>query len=178
MKKNLVLSQPQVTIDHTFMVPTDAIPKICREFVYKSYFSDHNRQALQSISDSRLQHDVKLNLDKGELPHLKAALEDVRKEYRDQELAQIGGNPGIFALRGYYLGAGGPGSSLPIVRYVGLRPRTYDDFERDMSTKDPPFHKVLLEVFREDFCALIDEQPMSMSLEGKFKVIFAYRTGR
>jgi len=184
VKKNLVLSQPQLTIDHTFMVPTDAIPEICSVFVKQRYFSEDNRKDLMSISDSGLQRDVKLELDASEIDDLGKALNYVRhpdpplkEPAQMKELTQIGGNPGIFALRGYYLGAGDPNSSLPIVRYAGLLPQSYRDYESGIDTNDP-FHEVLLEVFREDSCASIDEKPMSMSLEGKFKVIFPYRTGR
>jgi len=163
VKKNLVLSQPQLTIDHTFMVPTDTISEICSVFVNKVYFSEHNRNDLMSISDSGLQRDVKLELDPSEFTHLEAALNYVKHPadpplkdpVQMKDVTQIGGNPGIFALRGYYLGAGGLGSSLPIVRYVGLRPKSYSDFEIERRTEDPSLYEVLRKVFREDSCASI-----------------------
>jgi hypothetical protein len=177
MKKNLVLALPQVTVDYTFKVPGH-IEEICNVFVSRNYFSKEHHADLTGIARSGLQRDLKLALDPGELEHFGLALDYVRGEYPHLQQEQIGGNPGIFALRGYYLDPEGRDPSLPTVQYIGLRPESYIEFESRKIIEDPPFHKVLQRVFNENYCVTIRKKPITMSLEGNFKIIFVNGIGR
>src|SRR4051812_33210063 len=105
MERNVVLSLPQVTVDYTFMLPGH-LERVCAEFVKRGFFDKEDREELESISTFGLQQDRnrRLRLNSKSLPDLGGALEYLRTTYPRVELAQIGGNPAISALRGHYLG--------------------------------------------------------------------------
>jgi len=177
MRKNVVLSQPQVTVDYTFRVPSD-IETICRAFAKKNFFCQRHREVLQSIGQFGLKQDHNLRLDSTELGDLGGALEYLRDNYPDTELAQVGGNSAIAALRGHYLGVRDRDPSIPIVKYGGLHPASLEEFKAKQKTLAPAFHNVLEEVFDRALCVEIPEKPMTVALEGQCKIIIAYGKGR
>jgi hypothetical protein len=175
MKKNIVFSGPQMTIDYTFMVPK-GVETICGELVEKNFFPDSVRKMLENTARVGLHQDLNIRLDGHSLQDLGGALEHLRMKCPGTELAQVGGNPAIAALRGYFLGVRNRDPQLPIVAYVGILPASFFDFLAKQ--KNPFFCKALKEVFDTERCVQINEWPMTLALEGQHKIILAYSVGR
>src|SRR5215469_15860831 len=176
-KRNIVLSQLQVTIDYTFMVPND-VELICRAFVKKKFFSAKHREVLRTIGEFGLRQDYHLRLEPNELADLGGALNYLREKYRTAELAQIGGNSAIAALRGHCLGVRGRDPSLPIVRYAGVYPASLHEYISKQKRLNPVFYETLNHVFDKALCVPSAEKPMTLALEAHHKVIIAYGRGR
>ena len=175
--KNTVLSSHQVTIDRTFKNP-GSITDVAKEFIRMKLFPRFEKE-LNEIAASGLHHDIQIRLndtdDVEPLVDIGKALQFL-DERNFSEHSQVGGNPGIIALRGYYLGLGNSDNSLPIVKYAGLYPKTLDEFIS--KHKDQTYKSILETVFDSATCFMTDAHPQTIALESKYKIIIAYGPGR
>jgi hypothetical protein len=178
MNKNIVLALAQMTVDYTFRLP-EHIEAICDVFVKKGFFPDNIAKILQDAAQSGLRRDHNNFLEEEDsLKGLGGALEYLQANFEGTERVQIGGNPAIVALRGYRLGARDRDPSLPIFIYTGILPTSYFEFADKQKKENPLFYKILNQVFAPEFCVVIKEKPMTLAIEGQYKIMLAYVKGR
>src|SRR5688500_16065787 len=106
--RNLVLWGTQATVDVTFRVP-NGIEDDCKVFWGKQWFDEDVRRELLGVSALGLKQDHNIPLkDDSQSSTSSRDLEDamqwLRTRFPNVEIRQIGGNSGIAALRGHYLG--------------------------------------------------------------------------
>ena len=179
MNRNIILSGPQVTIDHTFMVP-DHFEDICREFLAQGFFRDHPNalEVLESIATFGLRQDYNERIKKDVGPLARARQFLLDRYPGTSERVQLGGNPAIAAQQGHLL-CRGNGDRWPIWRYMGLLPESLRDHLQQQEKVAPQNHAVLTQLFDKKLCVEIAERPMTLALEAHHhKLIIAYAEGR
>ena len=172
MPNNCVIPMHQVTVDKTYHVG-DRMTEVAAEFARQKLFGEEVQKIFEYIAVNGLDKDINLRLDAED--GLKEASDYLVEALGIVPEMDIGGNPGITAMRGYRLGEGQPNGRLPIFKYAGLYPESLREF---VATQDANHRAVLDDVFDSDICFAIDDRPQTIALESNYKVILAYPPGR
>ena len=172
--RHSVLWGMQATVDRTFRVG-DKCAEIAGEWVRMGILKEFH-ETLRAIGTTGLPRDMNFRVPKTPdgCEDIKRALAFLQERFGKTERAQIGGNPGISALRGYRLAAGNPQSKLPYVQYVGLYPKSVQEYVQDSAEREPE----LRNVFNSETCIRVDAEPRTVAIEGEHKIILAYAPGR
>ena len=172
--KNTVLWGIQATVDRTYKVRS-RMSQVISYFIEKELFPTY-ADTLKAILTTGLHKDYNFRLDPNDplsLKHLDIAVKYLRVN-NFIEAAQIGGNPGISALRAHRLSVGNPDSSLPQVQYIGLFPESVQEYVAKNSSDDP----ALKNVFNAEHCIQTQARPQTVSIEAEHKIILSYGPGR
>jgi len=129
---NIILWSWQITVDFTYQTGS-RLPTLCDQIVKANlgvlHLVPRFREALVAIKEHGLQQDTAITTSSSD-PKLPDALAKLRRfihERGHKESIQIGGNPGISAVRGHLLRQGPEYTELPLSYYAGLYPSSVQE---------------------------------------------------
>ncbi len=190
---NIILWSHQSTVDHNFRVG-ERISKVASELLaqHREWLNSNAKsevektrqedkdwvredtllRILERIRDHGLSQDIKKDITQyTEMPEkIELIREYLNRNFEGE--TDVGGDPAIAALRGYFLRQGREDTDLPLVFYAGLLPKSVEEALRD--EKLPSAWEEVTRVRQE-----VPDKPQSIGLETRdYKLIVIYSPGR